>query len=71
MFMHRDMIKKIKFFQDKDPHFIASIGPLLKNLRVERDNTIYKKKDQINEIFFLIKGKAGFFLKAFQDSIYL
>jgi CRP-like cAMP-binding protein len=71
MIMHRSLVKKVYFFQEKPPHFIAFIGPLLKPLRVEKDNYIYKEKDPIEEIFFLIKGKAGMVHKDLKDAVYL
>ena len=58
--MHKKIIKKIYFFRKKTAHFIAFIGPLLKPLRVEKDNVVYKEGDPIEEIFFLTSGKAAF-----------
>jgi CRP-like cAMP-binding protein len=69
--MHRGIVKKIKFFQDQPPHFIAFIGPLLKPCRVEKDNYIYKERDPIEEIYFLVKGKAGLVHKDLKDAVYL
>lgn len=69
--MHREIVKKIFFFQNKPPHFIAFIGPLLKPLHIEVGNYIYKEKDPIEEIFFLIKGKAALVHKEIKDSAYL
>jgi len=60
LIMHKKIIKKIFFFKKKTPHFIAFIGPLLKPLRVEKGNFIYKEGDPIEEIFFLTRGKAAF-----------
>lgn len=44
---------------------------MLKPLKVEKDDYICKIKDPIEEIFFLIKGKAGMVLPQFKDSVYL
>lgn len=71
MLMHRKIVSKIFFFQEQPPHFIAFIGPLLKPLRIEKNNYIYKENDPIEEIFFLIKGKAGLVHKDLKDSIFL
>jgi hypothetical protein len=54
--MHKEIVKKISFFQNKPTHFIAFIGPLLKPLNVEKDNYVYREKDPIEEIYFLVKG---------------
>lgn len=40
-------------------------------MRVEKDNYIYKEKDPIEEILFLIKGKAAMVHKELKDAIYL
>ncbi len=58
--MHKKITKKIQFFKDKPTHFIAFVGPLLKPLRVEKGKYIYKENDPIEEIFFLIRGRAAF-----------
>jgi CRP-like cAMP-binding protein len=71
LIMHKEIIKKIFFFSGKPAHFIAFIGPLLKPLHVEDGTYIYKEKDPIEEIFFLIKGKAAFVHKDIKDSCYL
>ena len=69
--MHREIVKKVYFFQDKPPHFIAFIGPLLKPIHIEEDTYIYQDNDPIEEIFFLIKGKAAFVHKDLKDAPYL
>lgn len=71
MIMHKGIVKRVQFFQDKPPHFIAFIGPLLKPLCVEKNNYIYKEKDPIEEIYFLIKGKAAMVHKDLDDAEYL
>lgn len=38
---------------------------------VEKDNYVYKDKDQIDEIYFLIKGKAALVHKEIKDAVYL
>lgn len=69
--MNKEIIKKIFFFKNKPPHFIAFIGPLLKPLRVEENNFVYKEGDPIEEIFFLTKGKAVFVSHDLEDNPYL
>jgi hypothetical protein len=58
--MYKEIGQKIQFLNGKTQHFIAFIGPLLKPLRVEENQHIFRPKDPIEEIFFLIAGKAGF-----------
>lgn len=40
-------------------------------MRVERDNYIFKEKDPIEEIYFLVKGKAALVHKDIKDAVYL
>ena len=47
--MHRNVIKKIPFFQHRSAHFIAFIGPLLKPVKVFKGQYIYLEEDPIDE----------------------
>lgn len=38
---HGEIIKNIKFFNDKDPHFLFSILPILKPMKVYRKDILY------------------------------
>jgi CRP-like cAMP-binding protein len=60
MIMHKEIMKKVRFFRNKPPHFIAFIGPLLRPLRVEGGHFVFKEGDPIEHIFFLIKGDAAY-----------
>jgi hypothetical protein len=42
LLMNKQIIKKVYFFKDKPPYFIAFVGPLLKPVRVEANQHIYK-----------------------------
>ena len=71
MIMHKDLIKKIKFFQNKNSHFITFIGPMLKPLRVEKDEYIYQEGDPIEEIYFLVSGSAALVHPEYDDAEYI
>jgi cyclic nucleotide gated channel, plant len=60
LLMNKEIIKKVFFFRNKPAYFIAFIGPLLKPLRIEQQNFIYREGDPIEEIYFLTRGKAAF-----------
>jgi hypothetical protein len=47
--MHQNIIKKIPFFQERPPHFIAAITPFLKPTKMFKGQYIYKKNDPIDE----------------------
>jgi CRP-like cAMP-binding protein len=69
--MNKEIIKKVYFFKNKPPYFIAFVGPLLKPLRVEAGNYIYRQGDPVEEIFFLTKGKAAFVSEVTDGQPYL
>ena len=64
-------MKKVYFFKNKPPHFIAFIGPLLKPLRVEENSFIYKENDPIDQIYFLTKGQAAYVNTTIGDLAFL
>lgn len=35
--MHQELVKSVKFFRHKAPHFIAFLAPCLKPVKVEKD----------------------------------
>jgi voltage-gated potassium channel len=47
--MHQNIIKKIPFFQNRPPHFIAAITPLLKPVKIFKDQYIYTENEPIDE----------------------
>lgn len=65
--MHQEIIKQVKFFKKRQPHFIAFVGPMLKKIKVEREQYIYKEGDPIDEIYFLVSGQAGYSLDQHGD----
>lgn len=71
--MHFGIIKKIRFFDDKDNNFIGSIVPLLTPLKINKNEFIYKKHNHPNALFFITKGRVSFFIDrkkiAFKDMI--
>lgn len=69
--MNKEIIKKVFFFRNKPPYFIAFVGPLLKPIRIEADNFIYREGDPIEEIFFLTRGKAAFVSQMLDELPYM
>jgi CRP-like cAMP-binding protein len=69
--MNKQIIKRITFFKNKPPYFIAFIGPLLKPLRIEAGNYVYREGDPIEEIYFLTRGKVAFVIHELGDLKYM
>ena len=69
--MHAGIIKKIRFFDDKDNNFIGSIVPLLSPLKTMKHEVVYKRDNHPNAIFFITHGRVSYFIDrkniAFKD----
>ena len=65
------MYSSLSFFQNKDSSFIAWIARLITPIRFEDGDYIYKEGEEILEIYFLVKGAAGYVLPRFENKIYL
>ncbi|CDW80054.1 cation channel family protein [Stylonychia lemnae] len=61
----------IEFMKRQDKKFIIWILPLLKPFYVQQNEYIYKEGDEIQEIYFIEKGEAGFVLQRFNNAIYI
>lgn len=57
--MHKNLINEIKYFQNKPPNFIATIGPLLTSLKVGAHEYIFMTGDPAEEIYFIKSGKVA------------
>lgn len=44
---------------------------MLKPMKVEKDQYIYKEGDLTDEIYFLVSGQAGYVLCDYHDAVYL
>ena len=71
MVIHQKMYSTVAFFQDKDKSFIAWVARLIKPINVEDEDYIYKEGEEIVEIYFLVKGAAGYVLPRFENKIFL
>jgi CRP-like cAMP-binding protein len=71
--MYFGVIKRIRFFDDKDSNFIGSIVPLLTPSKAARYELIYKKDSHPHAIYFITMGRVSFYLErkkiAFKDMI--
>ena len=73
MEMHNGVIRKIRFFDDKDSNLIGSIVPLLSPIKSLKNEYIFKKNGHATAIYFIINGRVSFYLEnkgiAFKDMI--
>lgn len=58
---HGEIVKKIRFFDDKPADFIWNILPLFSQMKVYKKDILYGQLDQPEEIFFIIKGRVKFY----------
>ena len=62
---------KINFFKNKDKPFVVYVTQLLKAYKVLKDGYIFEEGDPADNIFFLTKGSAAFFLHDKKETPYL
>ena len=71
MYIHESRYKKIRFLKGKTKSFISWICPLMKPNVFEQNQYIYMEGDDINNIYFLIKGMASFVLPSYENTSYI
>ena len=61
LYMDRQLISKVPFLQNKVPQFVADIISMFQPMVFQENDYICKEGTQADEMFFLIKGKAGIY----------
>jgi len=56
------IIKKIKFFENKDSDFLWEFLPLLRQMKVYAKDILYSQGDTAEEVFFIMKGKVKIYV---------
>lgn len=69
--MHRDIIEHVPFLQDKDELFVSYTVPLMKAMKFQQGEYIYRQGSPIDEIFFVVEGLFGFVLNDFEEIVYV
>lgn len=69
--IHREIVKNIPFFTNRERDFIAFIGPMLKPQRARENEYVFVENDIITKFYFLSKGICGFVLPQFQNVVYI
>ena len=71
MQIHNKTYANVAFFKDKDQSFIAWISTLIRPINSEAEDYIYKEGEDVVEIYFLVKGSAGYVLPRLQNRVFL
>ena len=71
LYIHEQTYKRIDCFKGRSSAFIAWICPLLKPGPFPENQYIYFEGDDVTNIYFLIKGKAGFVLPKYKNATYI
>ncbi len=50
----------VQYFASKSPHFIATVGPLLRPIIVHKDQFVFLEGDPNDAVYFLRKGTVSF-----------
>jgi CRP-like cAMP-binding protein len=68
--IHSQMYQNINFFKEKDSTFIAWIATLLRPINQDSEEYVYKEGEDVAEIYFIVKGTAGYVLPRLQNRVY-
>ena len=60
---HGEIVRKIRFFEEKSQDFIWTMLPLFAHMNVYKKDFLYNQGDQSEEVFFIFKGRVKFFYK--------
>lgn len=71
LFIYEDTFKQVEFLKNRPVSFIAWICPLLKPLVINKDQFIYFEGDDVNCIYFLKQGHAGYVLPRHKNLMYV
>ena len=71
MIIHKQQYSNVIFFAKKDRSFIAWVSTILRPINIEDGKYIYKEGDEIEEVYFLVKGAAGYVLPRYDNKVYL
>ena len=55
--IHQNMLQGNHFFAGKPPFFVAFVGPLLRPMRFEQNEYVYRETDYAKEMYFIVKGE--------------
>lgn len=59
--MHDGIIKKIRFFDDKDNAFVGSVAPMLQPRCAKKNEIVFRKGMHPNAIYFVTSGRVSFY----------
>jgi hypothetical protein len=62
MAVHKKMYSCVKFFDNQDKNFIAWIAKLIRPLKIDDQEYIYKEGEEVVEMYFVVKGVAAYVL---------
>lgn len=69
--IHEARYKRINFTKHKSKSFISWLCPLMKPVPFNQKQYIYREGDDVENIYFLIKGSAGFVLPLYDNVKYV
>lgn len=66
-FMHKSIVVSIEFFKNRSERFIAYIGPLLKPMKIGKNEVVASQGDYANEMFFIKSGKVAIVIQQYNN----
>lgn len=58
LYMYHKLVRKIYFFQDKEPGFISYVIPKLHVLFVKQKDTLFQVYELAEEVYFIMEGRV-------------
>lgn len=71
MHIYREYYEVIPFLGSQNESFLSWICPHLKQSFTPSEEYIFQESDQIDEVFFLVKGSAGFVIPFKGNIVYI
>ncbi len=51
--MFQNIVDGVTFFTKKSPYFIASIGPKLRQIRIQEGDYVYREGNPLDAVYFV------------------
>lgn len=71
MNLYKDYYEKVRFLSQQNENFLGWICPHLKQVFMPAEDFIYFETDGIEDIFFLVKGRAAFVVPFLENVVYI
>ncbi|TNV84793.1 hypothetical protein FGO68_gene4315 [Halteria grandinella] len=68
--IHHSMYQSVEFLSDKERSFIIWISGVIRQIHIDESEYIYVEGEEIIEMYFFVKGQAGFVLPRYDNKVF-